>query len=218
MKFYAVCGSNRKDGNTIKLLESALDGIRDTVGEENDFELVNLYKLDYTGCRSCFHCKKLGSKYYGKCPINDDLKPLLNDISHCDGLILGSPVYFGDISGQMRSFFERLVFPYFTYLEKVDSLAPRKFPVATIYDMNVPQDSPLVEYYETVFDAFEQYLHGVFSKGERLTVYDTYQFKDYSKYANDVFDADLKKESLENQFPKDLKAAYQLGVDMAKSL
>ena len=194
MKFYAVCGSNRKEGNTIKLLESALDGIRDTVGEENDFELVNLYKLDY------------------------DLKPLLNDISHCDGLILGSPVYFGDISGQMRSFFERLVFPYFTYLEKVDSLAPRKFPVATIYDMNVPQDSPLVEYYETVFDAFEQYLHGVFSKGERLTVYDTYQFKDYSKYANDVFDADLKKESLENQFPKDLKAAYQLGVDMAKSL
>ena len=133
-------------------------------------------------------------------------------------MILGSPVYFGDISGQMRSFFERLVFPYFTYLEKVDSLAPRKFPVATIYDMNVPQDSPLVEYYETVFDAFEQYLHGVFSKGERLTVYDTYQFKDYSKYANDVFDADLKKESLENQFPKDLKAAYQLGVDMAKSL
>ena len=195
MKFYAVCGSNRKEGNTIKLLESALDGIRDTVGEENDFELVNLYKLDY-----------------------DDLKPLLNDISHCDGLILGSPVYFGDISGQMRSFFERLVFPYFTYLEKVDSLAPRKFPVATIYDMNVPHDSPLAEYYETVFDAFEQYLHGVFSKGERLTVYDTYQFKDYSKYANDVFDADLKKESLENQFPKDLKAAYQLGVDMAKSL
>ena len=49
-------------------------------------------------------------------------------------------------------------------------------------------------------------------------MYDTYQFKDYSKYANDVFDADLKKESLENQFPKDLKAAYQLGVDMAKSL
>ena len=47
MKFYAVCGSNRKEGNTIKLLESALDGIRDTVGEENDFELVNLYKLDY---------------------------------------------------------------------------------------------------------------------------------------------------------------------------
>ena len=65
--------------------------------------------------------------------------------------------------------------------------------------MNVPQDSPLAEYYETVFDAFEQYLHGVFSKGERLTVYDTYQFKDYSKYANDVFDADLKKESLEKQ-------------------
>ena len=125
------------------------------------------------------------------------MNPLLNDISHCDGLILGSPVYFGDISGQMRSFFERLVFPYFTYLEKVDSLAPRKFPVATIYDMNVPQDSPLVEYYETVFDAFEQYLHGVFSKGKRLTVYDTYQFRDYSKYANDVFDADLKRESLE---------------------
>ena len=49
-------------------------------------------------------------------------------------------------------------------------------------------------------------------------MYDTYQFKDYSKYANDVFDADLKKESLEKQFPKDLKAAYQLGVDMAKSL
>ena len=84
--------------------------------------------------------------------------------------------------------------------------------------MNVPQDSPLVEYYETVFAAFEQYLHGVFSKGPRLTVYDTYQFRDYNKYANDVFDADLKRESLEKQFPMDLKAAYQLGVDMAKSL
>ena len=43
-------------------------------------------------------------------------------------------------------------------------------------------------------------------------------FSQKDKYANDVFDADLKKESLENQFPKDLNAAYQLGVDMAKSL
>jgi len=217
LKFYAISGSNRKNGNSIKLLNKSLEGIKDTVGENgNEFNLINLYKLNFTGCRSCFHCKKLDSKYYGKCPINDDLKRLLEDISTCDGLILASPVYFSSVTGQMRCFYERLTFPYFTYLRDVDSLAPKKFPIATIYSMNLKKDSELSNIYNSTFDHFDWVLNTVFDSVERLIVYDTYQFNDYSKYAIDVFDEKEKRKTLENQFPKDLESSYNLGVNLAK--
>lgn len=47
---------------------------------------------------------------------NDALTPILREISRADGLVLGSPIYFGEVTGQMRAFLERLTFPGLVYL------------------------------------------------------------------------------------------------------
>ena len=106
MKFFAINGSHRKDGNTAQLLEKALEGIK-SVCSDAEIESVNLYDVPFNGCKSCFACKKINGRHYGKCVYKDDFKPILEEIVRADGVILGSPVYFGDVSGVMRMVIHR---------------------------------------------------------------------------------------------------------------
>ena len=114
MDFYIVNGGPRKKYNTVQLLEKASEGIFDEL-ENNQIEDINihqirLYDLDFKGCKSCFHCKRIGGKYYAQCPIKDDLRELLPEIKNSDGIVFGSPIYFGEITGELRSFMERFLF------------------------------------------------------------------------------------------------------------
>ena len=111
MKVIAVNGSPRKNWNTHILLEKSLDGAKEAGAET---ELINLYDINYKGCSSCFLCKLKGVAL-AKCAIKDDLEPILQRISECDALILGSPIYFNSLTGEMISFLERLYFPYSSY-------------------------------------------------------------------------------------------------------
>ena len=83
------------------LLESALKGAA-SAGAET--ELINLYDLDYKGCRSCFECKRLGGSSYGKCAVRDGLSPVLESFAHADAAVFGSPLYFWNVTGELRSF------------------------------------------------------------------------------------------------------------------
>ncbi|MGB7787695.1 flavodoxin family protein, partial [Methanoregula sp.] len=112
MNVIAINGSPRKKWNTATLLRHALDG---AASEGAETELINLYDLDFKGCTSCFACKLKGGKSYGKCAMLDELTPVLEKIEAVDALILGSPIYFGNVTGEMRCFMERLLFPYLTY-------------------------------------------------------------------------------------------------------
>ncbi len=76
--------------------------------------------------KAVLHVKKINGRHYGKCVYKDDFKPILEKIVQADGVILGSPVYFGDVSGVMRCFLERFIFPFFVYDEDMTSLAPKK--------------------------------------------------------------------------------------------
>lgn len=49
--------------------------VQPLIGAET--ELINLYDLQYRGCISCFSCKRIGGKSYGKCAVNDELTPIL---------------------------------------------------------------------------------------------------------------------------------------------
>ena len=112
MKLIAVCGSARKQGNTAKMLHQVIEGAK-SVGAETEF--VNLFDLNYKDCISCYACKLKNSKSYGHCMQNDELKPLLERIEQSDVIVLGSPIYYGNLSGQMRSFTDRLLFQYLDY-------------------------------------------------------------------------------------------------------
>ena len=131
MKFYAINGSKREEGNTAQLLNRSLEAIK-SVLQDAECEYINLYDIPFNGCKSCFACKRVNGRHYGKCVYKDDFKPILNKIIEADGIVLGSPIYFGDVTGVMRCFLERFIFPFLVYDGKGESLAPKRMPSAKI--------------------------------------------------------------------------------------
>ena len=112
MKIIAINGSPRKNWNTARLLEAALDGAR---AQGAETKLYHLYDYDFKGCRSCFACKRIGSPFYGKCAQKDGISDILAEVKAADGLVLGTPIYFGAATGEFRSFLERLLFQNYAY-------------------------------------------------------------------------------------------------------
>ena len=126
MKVYAINGSPRKNKNTATLLNKALEGVKAS-NPDAETEVINLYDLNYTGCKSCFACKLIGGKSYGKCAIKDDLYEVLEKLSQADGIIFGSPIYLGQITAQLQGFFERFIFQYLVYDKNYSTIAPKKY-------------------------------------------------------------------------------------------
>ena len=105
MKVLAINGSPRKNGNTRILLDEAAKEI-----EKAGIEVETLSIADYnirpcTGCERCF-------KKAWDCPIKDDATKVLRKMVAADGLLIGSPVYCGGATAQLKALFDRSVIPY----------------------------------------------------------------------------------------------------------
>lgn len=208
MKVLAINGSPRKNKNTAALLNKALEG---SALKGAETEMINLYDLNYKGCISCFACKLIGGKSYGKCAYIDELTPVLEKVRNADVLILGSPIYFGDVTGEMRSFIERCLFPYLVYDKNYSSLVESPKSVGLIYTMNITEDTAKDWGYNCILGLSEKYFGMVFGAAESLWVTDTYQFNDYSKYETSAFDEKAKAKRKEEIFPIDLEKAFAMG-------
>jgi multimeric flavodoxin WrbA len=213
MKVLAINGSPRKNCNTATLLKKSLKGAA-TAGAET--ELIHLYDLDYKGCTSCFACKLKGGKSYGKCAYKDELTPVLKKIPEIDALILGSPIYLGAATGEMRSFLERLVYPYLVYDVNRSSLFPKKISTGIIYTFGAPESRAKEMNYQQALGTTEELLRRMFGASETLYVYDTYQFKDYSKYVASSFSEEAKAKRRKEVFPLDCEKAYEMGARFVK--
>jgi multimeric flavodoxin WrbA len=214
MKVIAINGGPRKNWNTATLLKQALEG---AVSAGAEVELINLYDLNYKGCISCFACKRIGGKSYGTCAVKDDLKPLFEKIQNADALILGSPIYLGMVTGELRSFLERLIFQYLVYDKNYSNLNQNKIPVGLIYTMNVPEAYlDRVGYQQMFLTTIEDPLKRTFGDTESLFVTDTYQFDDYSKYEASAFNEKEKAKRREEIFPEECKKAYDMGYRFSK--
>ena len=110
-KIVAVNASPRKGWNTDTLVTEAAKGAEAAGAEIIKFDLYRLGK--FTGCISCFGCKK--EKFKGHCICRDGLTPVLDAIREADGLILGSPNYLSEMNATFRALYERLVFQNLTY-------------------------------------------------------------------------------------------------------
>ncbi|MBQ1201759.1 MAG: flavodoxin family protein, partial [Alistipes sp.] len=95
-KIVIVDGGPRKGMNTAQLLQRFAEGAM-SVGEDVEVKRVRLYDIDYKGCTSCMACKLKG-KVSNICRFRDALSPLLDEIAEADGLVLGSPIYFGEVT------------------------------------------------------------------------------------------------------------------------
>ena len=212
MKIMAFNGSPRKKWNTARLLAAALDGAA-RAGAET--ELIHLYDLEFSGCISCFSCKKIGGQSHGRCAVKDGLTPVLERIARADALILGSPVYLSAETGRMRQFLERLIFPYLRYSKENRSLFPRRIKVGLIYTMNVTEKALPDFGLDKLFANTRRLLEMIFGPVELLLSTDTLQFKDYSLYEVTSFDPEHKQKRHREVFPRDLDKARGLGAGLA---
>jgi multimeric flavodoxin WrbA len=213
MKIIVINGSPRKAWNTATLLNKAKEGAA-SQGAETEF--IQLYDLNYKGCTSCFACKMKNGKSYGTCAVNDELTPILGKIEEAGAIILGSPIYLGGVTGEMRSFLERLIFPYLVYDLERSSLFKKKIPVGFIYTMGAPENRIKEAGYEQQFKLMEMIMSRIFGASESLVVTDTYQFDDYSKYVTTGMDSDAKARRRREVFPVDCRKAYEMGARFAR--
>jgi len=214
MHVIAINGSPRKKWNTATLLGQTLEGAAKNGATT---EMVHLYDVDFKGCISCFECKRIGGKNYGHCAVKDGLTPILERVASADALVLGSPIYFGAETGEMRSFLERLMFPYLTYTPGYASIFSGKLATALVYTMNISEENVPVYHYDAQFERLRGTLARTFGSCETLLATDTYQFTDYDKYLSTVWDAKAKAKRREEVFPEDCAKAFALGAKLAES-
>ena len=209
MKTILLNASPRKDWNTAQMLKAAEEGAK-AAGAETEY--IDLYDLNFTGCRSCLKCK-LKDINRNKCYWEDDLSPLIERILDADALIIGTPIYVGEPTAHFRALFERLAFCCLSY-DDFSSYFKGKVNVGMIYTMGAPRDA-----YETqirpALQNPEMYL-GLMLNGKVLSyaACETLQIDDYSLYSMAMYDENKLKAIHETQWPKDLEAAHKLGADI----
>lgn len=105
MKVVAINGSARRDGNTAILIERVLGELR---AEGIETELVQLGGKPLRGCTACGECFR---RKDGRCVMaKDELNSYIEKMSSADGIILGSPTYFADVSAEMKALIDRAGF------------------------------------------------------------------------------------------------------------
>lgn len=211
MKLLAVNGSPRKNRNTARLLGKIAEGAASKGAES---EIIHLRDLQFTGCISCFECKRVGGHSYGACAVNDGASEALARASEADVLVLGTPFYFGMETSFMRAFMERLFFASMLYKKENRYLSKHKKGTAFVYTMNVPQEIMAVYGYDSVISAATERMAALYGSCESLIVCDTKQFDDYSKYESEVFDGAEKQRRHETIFPQELQLAFELGQNL----
>ncbi len=102
MNVLAVNGSARKDGNTALLLRHAL---REIEAEGISTELVQLSGMNVRGCTACFRCFANKDR---RCAVkDDDANGVIGKMDAADGILLGSPTYFADITAETKALVDR---------------------------------------------------------------------------------------------------------------
>ena len=216
-KFIILNGSPRKNFNTAQVLKEAQKGA-ESVGVEVEF--INLFDLDFKGCRSCYACKIKGSKTNGLCAIKDDLRPVLEKCLNANAVIIGTPIYCGNPTGTYRNFMERFGFAAMKYLKDEINGIKRELdyniPIGIIQTMGANEEQYNQSYLPQMVGMNEFLMKTCFGYCETLNIFDTSHFADYSKYDCDMFDAEHKKQVKQTQFPNDLKRAFEFGKRLAE--
>ncbi len=114
MNVLGIVCSPRKGGNTEILVQEALAGARDSGAKT---ELLTVSDKEIKPCDGCLSCEKTG-----ECHIKDDMQLVYEKMLNADGIILGTPVYFGSMSAQAKVIMDRayaLRFPHLKLANKV---------------------------------------------------------------------------------------------------
>lgn len=206
-KIVVVNAGPRKGWNTDTLISEAAKGAESKGAEIIRFDLFRMEK--YTGCISCFGCKR--NKNKGHCVCRDGLTPVLDAIREADGLIIGSPNYLSEMTASFRALYERLIFQNLTYNLESPCCNQNEIPVLFITTSNAPDTmyTALVQNYQQTFSRFV-------GPAKTLVSGDTLQLKDYGRtdWPWSMFDPDSKQKRHETVFPQEIRKAFEMGADL----
>ena len=208
-KIVAVNAGPRKGWNTDTLISEAVKGAESAGAEVVRFDLFRLER--YTGCISCFGCKK--ERFKGHCICRDGLTPVLDAIREADGLIIGSPNYLSEFTASFRALYERLIFQNLTYNRETPCCNERPIPVLLIMTSNAPDTM-----YTDLVRNYQQTLSRFVGPTETLISGNTLQLKDYSRtdWPWTLFDPEDKKKRHETVFPEECRKAFEMGMNLAR--
>ena len=148
MKILCINGSPRKNGNTAKIIKALAETAESLGGKIKN---ICLGKLKYSGCIACMACKKKSDK----CVIKDDISDVLKKITKSDLIVIGSPVYYGDVSSQMKALIDR------TYSFLTSDYKSRLKP-GKILVMILPQGDAETSHFSDIFNRYYDFFkwHG----------------------------------------------------------
>ncbi|MBR4203872.1 MAG: flavodoxin family protein [Clostridia bacterium] len=207
-RIVAVNAGPRKGWNTDTLIGEAARGAEDAGAAVERFDLFRLER--YTGCISCFGCKREKNK--GRCVCRDGLTPVLDAIRESDGLIIGSPNYLGELTASFRALYERLIFQNLTYNLETPCCNARPIPVLLIMTSNAPDTA-----YRGLLRGYRGTLDRFVGPTEVFVSGDTLQLADYARtdWPWSMFDPDAKKKRHETVFPEECRKVYEAGRKLA---
>lgn len=99
MKILGISASPRVGGNTDIVINEVLESAKN---EGAEVEFLTLAGKEINACVACDSCKK-----FGKCQYDDDVLPILERISEADGVVIGAPVYFGNVPSPLKALIDR---------------------------------------------------------------------------------------------------------------
>lgn len=103
MNILVLNGSPRKNGNVSKLLHKEAQKY---ISSENTIFWYDVCDLKFEFCKGCMKCRT-----NGKCVLSDDdAKKIAENLKICEVIIVGTPVYWGNLNGKLKSLFDRLVY------------------------------------------------------------------------------------------------------------
>jgi len=101
MNVVAIVATKRKEGIISTLTKELLRGAKNA---GHDTKLINLYDYRINYCLGCWNCAKTG-----RCVLKDDFSKIFRELSNADIIVLSAPVYFSNVPGIMKTFFDRQI-------------------------------------------------------------------------------------------------------------
>ncbi|MCX8131578.1 MAG: flavodoxin family protein [Clostridia bacterium] len=148
MKILLVNGSPRENGVSSKLAANLLSKLGD---HGNEIQKYNVNSLNMHGCQECFYCRKNKTDV---CAINDDLSEILELVKKTEVLIISTPVFYGDISAQLKCFVDRTWSYYGITGVSADHL-PKNRSLVFIQSYGYADDN----IYNSLFEKYKSYFN-----------------------------------------------------------
>lgn len=159
MKVMGFVGSPRNEGNTAWIVNQILTGAKEQGAETQSW---NSSDLDIKPCRGCLGCHQ-GGQDRG-CIIKDDMQDLYGELEQADVLVLGSPIYMGQMTAQTKIFTDRLfahISPRFSPHYKEKAVKTKLILVFTQGNPDAAMFQVYIDYTTHMFQLLEFDVQGV---------------------------------------------------------